>query len=71
MWYLDNGCSEHTTEDKTKFSSITLKSKGCVTYGDNMRGGIIGIDKVGTPPFTKIDDVLYVEGLSHNLINIR
>lgn len=31
---------------------------------------IFGIGKVGTHQFTTINDVLYVEGLKHNLISI-
>lgn len=58
------------TGDYTKFTSLKLKSKGYVTYGDNNRGKILGIGKIGASPFTTIDDVLYVEGLKHNLISI-
>jgi hypothetical protein len=58
------------TEDNSKFSSLTLKYKGFVTYGDNNKGIILDIDKVGTPSFTIIDDFLYVEGLKHNLLSI-
>lgn len=30
----------------------------------------VGIGKVGTPPFTRIDDILYVDGLMHKLLII-
>lgn len=53
---------------QTKVSSLTLKSKGFVTYGDNNKMKILGIGKVGMPPFTTIDDVLYVGGLKHKLL---
>lgn len=56
--------------DKTKLSSISLKLKGYVTYEDNNKGRVIGIGKDGTPKFTTIDDVLYVEGLKYNLLSI-
>lgn len=55
--------------EETKFSSITLRSKGYVTYGDDNKGKILDIGKVDTPPFITIDDVLYVEGLKRNLIS--
>nr|XP_027188425.1 uncharacterized protein LOC113785764 [Cicer arietinum] len=70
MWFLDNGCSKHMTDDKIKFSALTLESKGYVVYGDNNKGKIIGIGKVGTTHSPSIEDVLYVEGLKHNLISI-
>lgn len=70
MWYLDSGCSKHMTGDITRFSSLTLKSKGHVTYGDNNKGKILGVGKIGMPPSITIDNVLYVEGLKHNLLSI-
>lgn len=70
MYYLDSGCFKHMINDKSKFSYLTLKSKGLVTYVHKNKGSIICIGNVGTPSFTKIDDVLYVEGFKHNLIII-
>ena len=58
------------TGDINKFSNLALKAKGYVTYGDNNKGRILGICKVGAWPFTSIEDVLYVEGLKHNLLSI-
>ena len=51
-------------------SNLKLKAKGFVTYGDNNKGKILGKGIVGAPPFTSIEDVLYVEGLKHNLLSI-
>lgn len=59
------------TEDINKFSSLVLKYKSYVTYGDNNKGNIFGIGKIGAPPFKSIEDVLYVEGLKHNLLSIN
>lgn len=53
-----------------KFFIFDFKSKGFVTYGDNNKGKILGIGKLGTPHFITIDDVLYVDGLNNNLLNI-
>src|ERR1044072_6860264 len=44
-WYLDSGCSKHMTGDKSKFSFLTPKAKGFVTYGDNNQGRILGVGK--------------------------
>ncbi|XP_022633080.1 uncharacterized protein LOC111241023 [Vigna radiata var. radiata] len=48
MWYLDNGCSRHMTGDPTKFSDISYKVAGHVTYGDNNKRRIISIAKNDT-----------------------
>ncbi|KAF1885856.1 hypothetical protein Lal_00042730, partial [Lupinus albus] len=43
LWYLDSGCSKHMTDDKSKFSVLTPRDKGYVTYGDNNKGRILGV----------------------------
>jgi len=50
--------------DKTKFVNLLLKTEGHVTYGDN-KGKILS-DKNSF----LIHDVLFVEGLKHNLLSI-
>lgn len=58
------------TGDISKFTSFTPKVGGHVTYGDNNKGQILGIGSVGKSPTTSIDNVLFVEGLKHNLLSI-
>ena len=58
------------TGDLNKFSHLTLKAKGYVTYGDNNKGRILGVGIIGSPPSTTIEDVLFVEGLKHSLLSI-
>nr|UBX54601.1 transposon Pol polyprotein [Lupinus angustifolius] len=70
LWYLDSSCSKHMTSDKSKFSVLTLRDKGYVTYGDNNKGRILGVVRIEKPPSTTIYGVLYVEGLNHNLLSI-
>ena len=41
-----------------------------MTFGDNSKGHIIGVDKIQIIPSTFIENVLYVRGLKHNLISI-
>ena len=67
MWYLDNGCSKHMSGDKTKFVNLLLKH---VTYGDNNKGKILGRGTIGDKNSFLIHDVLFVEGLKHNLLSI-
>ena len=69
-WYLDSGCSKHMTGDITRFTSIIMKQQGHVTFGDNNKGKILGIGKIGNASTTLIEDVLLIEGLKHNLLSI-
>ncbi|XP_004500178.1 uncharacterized protein [Cicer arietinum] len=43
---------------------------GCVKYGDNNKGKILGIGDIGSNSIAVIKDVLFVEGLKHNLLSI-
>jgi len=58
------------TGDASKFVSIALKQEGHVTYGNNNKGKILGKGTIGNENNFLIHDVLYVEGLKHNLLNI-
>jgi len=46
-WYIDSGCFKHMTGDASKFTHISPKNNGHVTYGDNNKGKILGIWKIG------------------------
>ena len=70
MWYIDSGCSRHMSGDKSLFVEIKMKNYGHVTFGDNNKGKIIGIDKVGKEPLPTIDNVYLVDGLQHNLLSV-
>ena len=69
-WYLDSGCSRHMTGDKKQFNKLDAKNGGHVTFGDNAKGKIIGIGKIGNPHSLSIHHVLLVDGLKHNLLSI-
>nr|KYP40182.1 hypothetical protein KK1_038473 [Cajanus cajan] len=59
------------TGDPSKFSSLKLKNEGFVTYGDNNKGRILGHGNIGnSSSLTLIENVLFVEGLKHNLLSI-
>jgi hypothetical protein len=71
QWYIDSGCSKHMTGDKSKFESLNEEKGGSVTFGNNaptrIRGkGIVVLDKGKT----KAHNVLYVDGLKHNLLSV-
>jgi len=70
QWYLDSGCSKHMTGDKSKFLCISYKQEWHVTYGDINKGRILGRGSIGDKHILVIHDVIYVEGLKHNLLSI-
>ena len=41
-----------------------------MTFGDNARGHIVGVGKIGKGISTIIDNVYLVKGLKHNLLSI-
>jgi len=58
------------TEDASKFTHISPKKSGHVTYGNNNKGRILGVGKIGTNLSTSIKNVLLVEGLKHSLLSV-
>ena len=67
---MDSGYSRHMPGDPNLFLSLQKKDGGDVTFGDNAKGKVIVIGKVGNPNSTCIDDVLLVSGLKHNLLSV-
>jgi len=55
--------------DKTKFVSLKAKEGGYVTYGDNNKDKILGIGNIENSLTTLIKNVLFVDGLKHNLLS--
>ena len=41
-----------------------------MTYGDDNKGKIVGVEKIGTNPSTSTENVLLIDGLKHNLLSI-
>ena len=56
--------------DKEAFVTLRIKEGGMVTFGDDDKGHIIGIDKIQIIPQTFLENVLYILGLKHTLISI-
>ena len=69
-WYIDSGCSKHMTGDASKFTHISPKNSGHVTYDENNKGKILGVGKIGTNLSTSIENVLLVDGLKHSLLSV-
>lgn len=74
VWYLDNGASNHMSEDKCYFSFVDDSISGKVRFGDDSR---IDIKGKGTIEFTdrngeprKITEVYYIPELKSNIISL-
>lgn len=69
-WYLDSGCSKHMTGEKSLFTHLAEAHDGRVTFGDGNSTRIVEKGTIEVPRILKLNNVLYVEGLRHNLISI-
>ncbi|XP_040373010.1 uncharacterized protein LOC121052335 [Rosa chinensis] len=71
FWYVDSGCSRHMTGDKAWFSSFEDEcTTGSVTFGDGRKASILARGIVNTPGIPNLKNVLYVKGLTTNLISV-
>ena len=70
MWFLDSGCLRHMTEAESKFAFLTKKKQGYATFGDNVKGKIIGQCNIDNDTFSLIESVLLVDDLKHNFLSI-
>jgi len=70
-WYIDSGCSKHITGNASKFIHISPKNRGHVIYGDNNKGKILGVGKIGMNPSISIENVLLVDGLKYSLLSVH
>ncbi|KAJ9547054.1 hypothetical protein OSB04_019597 [Centaurea solstitialis] len=69
IWYLDSGCSRHTTGSKSVLSDYRDERGPSVTFGGNGKGQTRGYGTL-TNGVTTFKRVAYVEGLMHNLLSI-
>ncbi|XP_024196068.1 uncharacterized protein LOC112199259 [Rosa chinensis] len=71
FWYMDSGCSKHMTSDRSWFSSFQDEcTTGSVTFSDGRKAKILTRDPVNTQGIPNLKNVLYVEGLTANLISV-
>ena len=52
------------------FQNLKSRKAGQVTFGGDQKGHILGIGKIGINSSISIDNVLFVKGLTHNLLSI-
>ncbi|KAJ0795822.1 putative RNA-directed DNA polymerase [Helianthus annuus] len=72
-WYLDSGCSNHMTGDKSLFITLNESERREVRTGDDKKLEVLGsgdaaISIKGTEK--RVPNVFYVEGLKHNLLSV-
>ncbi|KAJ9542691.1 hypothetical protein OSB04_029197 [Centaurea solstitialis] len=69
VWYMDSGCSKDMTGRKELLANFKQKYGGNVRFGNKLSAPIMGYGDILHHKIT-INKVAYVEGLSHNLLNI-
>jgi hypothetical protein len=70
-WYIDSGCSKHMTRDKSKFLTLSESKSENVTFGNDAPGKIKGKGMVILSNGKgKAQDVLFVDGLKHNILSV-
>ncbi|XP_050383487.1 uncharacterized protein LOC126800215 [Argentina anserina] len=70
-WYIDSGCSRHMCGNKHWFSDLEESGvTGAVTFGDGKKAKIRGKCSIRSQDLNCLNNVLYVEGLSNNLISV-
>lgn len=70
LWYFDSGSSRHMTGSKDYLIDYVELKSGCVTYGDDTKGRILGKGTMNVEGIPKLHNVLHVDGLNSNLISI-
>jgi hypothetical protein len=71
-WVLDSGCTNHITGERSMFSSYspTTNPSENIIFGDNSKGGVIGLGKVAITLEHSISNVLHVDSLKYNLLSV-
>jgi hypothetical protein len=68
---MDSGCSQHMTENKKWFSSLTpLSHKEYVTFGNNKKDTVIGTSIIKINDHFILNEVALVDKLRYNLLSI-
>ena len=69
-WYFDSSCSKHMTGDKNFLKDYQAIAVGHVTFGDGVKGRVLGKKTLDVDGLPRLKSVLHVEGLKANLISI-
>ncbi|XP_024019486.1 uncharacterized protein LOC112091030 [Morus notabilis] len=69
-WYFESGCSRHMTGERSFLKNFKSLTDGHVTFGDGVKGKVLGRGILDVDGLPKLKNVLLVEGLKANLISI-
>ena len=71
-WVLDIVCTQHMTGYLKMFTSLDedVGDYEHVTFGDNLKGKVVGLGKVAITKDFSISNILLVESVSFNLLSI-
>ena len=70
---LDSGCTQHITSDARMFNSINTNGNDgydSITFVDNGKDKVKGLDKIAISNDISISNVLLVESLNFNLLSM-
>jgi len=71
QWYIDSGCSNQMTCDKEKLHSYNaLEKENNVSFGNDTPTVIKGKGSIFLKEKVKAGNVMYVDGLKHNLLSV-
>ncbi|XP_070035578.1 uncharacterized protein [Nicotiana tomentosiformis] len=70
QWYMDSGCSKHMTGSTNDFLSLKALQGGSVSFGNDKKGYILGVGRIGKYLTHSIENVFYVNGLKYSLLRV-
>ena len=72
QWYIDNACSKHMAGDKEKLHSYNaLEKEKNVSFGNDTLAVIKGNGSVSLKEKVKAENVMYLDGLKHNMLSVN
>ena len=63
MWYLNSGCSQYMTGNKSILTNLQVSNQDSVIFDDGAKGRIIGTSSSIIPTLYGLKDVFLVEGI--------
>ena len=71
QWYIDSGCLKHMPGDKEKLQPYSaLEKERKVSFGNDTPVVIKGKSSILLKEKVKAGNVMYVDGLKHNLLSV-
>ncbi|XP_070013337.1 uncharacterized protein [Nicotiana sylvestris] len=68
--YIECGCSKHMTRNSKDFFSLKALERGSVSFGNDKKGYILGVGRIGKSLIHLIENVYYVNGLKYSLLSV-